>query len=78
MGLLRLTGKWIFLIGFGNILMPDEIDWLLIGDFNFIRKPEDRNRPGGNALDMLRFNDALSSIGVVEIPLHGKCNTPGC
>jgi hypothetical protein len=58
--------------------MPDEIDWLLIGDFNFIRKPEDRNRPGGNALDMLRFNDALSSIGVVEIPLQGKCNTPGC
>lgn len=24
--------------------MPDAVDWLIIGDFNLYRKPEDRNR----------------------------------
>lgn len=37
---------------FENIQMPDEVDWLIVGDSNLIRKPEDRNRPGGNVNDM--------------------------
>lgn len=57
---------------FGNIQMPDDIDWLVVGDFNLYRKPEDRNRPAGNVRDMLLFNNAISSLGVVEIPLHGR------
>lgn len=47
-------------------------NWLLVGDFNLLRKPEDRNRPGGNINDMLDFNSALSSLGLVEIPLFGR------
>ena len=52
--------------------MPDDIQWLIVGDFNLIRKPEDRNRPGGNIGEILMFNNAFSSLGVVEIPLHGR------
>jgi hypothetical protein len=52
--------------------MPDDAHWLLVGDFNFLRKPEDRNRSGGNAVEMLLFNSAISSLGLVEIPLHGS------
>ena len=52
--------------------MPDEIQWLIVGDFNLIRKPEDWNRPGGNIREMLIFNNAISSLGIVEIPLHGR------
>jgi hypothetical protein len=27
--------------------MPIDVDWIILGDFNLIRKPEDRNKPGG-------------------------------
>jgi hypothetical protein len=43
-----------------------------VGDFNLYRKLEDRNRPGANVSDMLLFNNAISALGVVEIPLQGR------
>lgn len=52
--------------------MPDEMDWLIVGDFNLIRKLEDRNRPSGSVGDMMMFSNAISSLGLVEIPLHGR------
>ena len=52
--------------------MPQEVNWLLAGDFNLIRKPEDRNKPGGDILEIFAFNEALSTLGVVELPLYGK------
>lgn len=57
---------------FGNIQMSDEIDWLIVGDFNLLRKLEDRNRLGGSIGEMMLFNEAISSLGIVEIPLHGR------
>jgi hypothetical protein len=32
--------------------MPKDMDWIIMGDFNFIRKPSDRNKPGGNVNDI--------------------------
>ena len=52
--------------------MPPEVNWLLIGDFNLIRKPADRNKPGEDLAEMLLFNEALIALGVVELPLHGQ------
>jgi len=52
--------------------MPDSIDWLIVGDFNLYRNPEDRNREGANYSDMLKFNDAISSLGLIELPLKGQ------
>lgn len=65
-------GKVAFIEWFENIHMPDEVDWLIVGDFNLYRIPQDRNRPGGNVADMLLFNGAISALGVVEIPLYGR------
>jgi len=65
-------GKEAFLVWFGNIYMPDDVDCLIIGDINLLRKHEDRNRPGGNAGEMLLFNEANSSLGIEEIRLHGR------
>jgi len=42
-----------FVNWFGNIQMSDEVDWLIVGDFNLLRKPEDRNRLGGNIAEMM-------------------------
>ena len=43
-----------------------------MGDFNFIRSPEDRNRPGGDVNQMLLFNEAISNLGLIELPLKGR------
>jgi exonuclease III len=61
-----------FLQWFSNISMPDDTDWLIMGDFNFIRSPNDRNKPGGNISEMFKFNEAISNLGLVEIPLKGR------
>jgi hypothetical protein len=51
--------------------MADETKWLILGDFNLLRSPENRNKPGANISEIFAFNDAISRIGVVEIPLKG-------
>ena len=50
-------------------------NWLLLGDFNFIRSPENRNRPGGDVNDMFLFNDIIGHLGLVELPLKGRSYT---
>jgi exonuclease III len=61
-----------FLQWFSNISMPNDTDWLIMGDFNFIRNAHDRNKPGGNITEMLQFNVAISNLGLVEIPFKGR------
>lgn len=60
---------------FKDIQMPDDTKWLILGDFNYIRYPHNRNKEGGNFLDMLKFNAAISSLALVEIPLKGRSYT---
>lgn len=55
--------------------MPPHIDWLIVGDFNLYRNPEDRNHEGANIPDMLMFNEAISTLGLIELPLKGQCFT---
>jgi exonuclease III len=46
-------GKQQFLDWLHNIDIDDEVEWLLVGDFNLIHRPSDRNKPGGNMEEML-------------------------
>jgi hypothetical protein len=41
-------------------------------DFNFYRSLENRNRDGGNMLDIMVFNSIISNLGLQEIPLKGR------
>lgn len=61
-----------FIQWFKNINMPDVVDWIILGDFNLCRSPNDRNQPGGDHMDMYLFNEAISYLGLVEIPLKGR------
>jgi exonuclease III len=40
-------GKIDFLRWFSNINMPTDKRWLIVGDFNLMRRPENRNIAGG-------------------------------
>ena len=65
-------GKELFLNWLKEIQMPNNVDWLILGDFNLIRRQEDRNRLGGNPSKMLLFNEAISLLGLNEIVLQGR------
>jgi len=52
--------------------MPHDIDWLVVGEFNLIRRPKDRNKEGAGPNEMFAFNEAISKLGLVELPLHGR------
>jgi endonuclease/exonuclease/phosphatase family metal-dependent hydrolase len=67
-----IEGKANFLNWLNGFSLPDGTDWLLLGDFNLIRWPSDRNRLGGNVHEMLRFNEVLSNLGVEELSLQGN------
>lgn len=64
--------KEIFLHWFQNIQMPDDTDWLVVGDFNYIRYPSNRNIGTGDFNNMMKFNEARSELALVEIPLKGR------
>lgn len=65
-------GKRLFTDWLKNIQTNDDVDWLIVGDFNLIRSPQDRNKPGGNISDMFMFNEAISALGLVDLPLQGR------
>lgn len=46
--------------------------WIVMGDFNLIRGPNDRNRAGGDPNNMLLFNDIIQTLDWEEIPLKGR------
>ena len=46
-----------------------------MGDFNFYRSLQHRNRSGGNLNDTLIFNDIIGHLGLVEILLKGRAFT---
>jgi hypothetical protein len=52
--------------------MLDDTEWLLVGDFNLIHIPSDKNKLGGNVQNMLDFNAAISSPRLEEIKLLGN------
>jgi hypothetical protein len=51
---------------------PSDENCLLLGDFNILRSPRDGNKHGRNINKMLLFNDDISHLGLVGIPL--KCS----
>lgn len=52
--------------------MPDEVYWLMVGDFNLLRRPEDRNGDGADANEMFLFIEVISKLSLIKLPLHGR------
>lgn len=50
--------------------MTAETDWLIVGDFNLLRKPEDKE--GVDPNEIFLFNEAISKLDLIELPLHGR------
>ena len=64
-----------FITWFSAHQIADDDNRLFLGDFNFYRSLQDRNREGGNLQDTLIFSEAIGELGLVELPLKGKAYT---
>ena len=64
--------RYDFVSWFYDLYIPDDEDWLILGYFNFIRSPENGNKPGGNIDDMLVFNDIIRAQHLTELPIQGR------
>jgi hypothetical protein len=62
--------QWLY-----NLVIPVDSLWLLLGDFNFIRSTENRNKPEGDINEMFLFNDIIGHLGLTELPLKGRLYT---
>ena len=50
---------------------------IILGDSNFYRFTENRNREGGNYNAILVFNSIISHLGLIELPIKG-CSFTWC
>jgi hypothetical protein len=64
--------KMGFVIWLMNLDTSDFDDWVLGGDFNLIRHPDNRNKPGGDIAEMNMFNELISNLNLVDIPFSGR------
>ena len=62
--------SWLY-----NLQIPLGGNWLLVGDFNFIRSLDNRNLPGGDLNDIFIFNEIIAHLGLLELPLKGRSYT---
>jgi hypothetical protein len=65
-------GRADLLDWFANIDMLEGIDWLIVEDFNLMRRSSNRNKLGGKIQDMMAFNAAISNLGLEELKLYGN------
>lgn len=63
----HLFTNWLF-----EMNIPSTEDWLILGDFNYIRLPDNRNKPGGDVNDMFTFNDFIHEQRLTELPIKGR------
>lgn len=63
------VGKREFIDWFKNIQMPDDVALLIVGDFKLYRCPTVCIKPGGDHAKMYMFNEDISALGLVEVPL---------
>lgn len=49
--------------------------WIFMDDFNFYRSIHNRNRPCADMSDIYLFNELISNLGLIEVPLKGRSFT---
>lgn len=64
-----------FVNGLYNLDIGDNDLRMLIGDFNFYRSFETRNKLVGNYTDILIFKSIISHLGLIELPIKGRSYT---
>lgn len=64
-----------FVLWLHDLVIPFHENWLLVGDFNFMRFIDNRKKPRADMNDNFIFNEIISYLGLVELPLKGRSFT---
>ena len=75
MVLVKGEARDLFVSWLYNLHIPTGAYWLLLGDFNLIRSPDNRNLPGADVNDMFIFNEIIGHLGLLELPIKGRSFT---
>jgi exonuclease III len=58
-----------FLADFVSLAPAPPLPWMIVGDFNLLRAPSDKNNSNFNASLASSFNDAIRTLALFELPL---------
>jgi exonuclease III len=61
-----------FVTWFADLDSSNMIHWIIMGDFNVIRAPEDISRTRGDCNNMMLFKAVIQDHDLEEIPLKGR------
>lgn len=64
-----------FLADLHAVAPPSDTAWLVIGDFNLTRSPEDKNTANFDHSLADKFNAAINSLSLIELPLLDRLYT---
>ena len=67
--------KSLFLDHLASIAPPPNCPWMLLGDFNLMRSPEDKNNPSFRFNEADLFNDTIDQLALIELPLLDRSYT---
>jgi hypothetical protein len=62
--------SWLY-----NLEISSFEDGIILGDFNLIRSPKNRNCPGGSISEMALFNDVILHLDLAEIGFQNRAYT---
>jgi endonuclease/exonuclease/phosphatase family metal-dependent hydrolase len=54
---------------------PDNVPWLVAGDFHLARSPDDRNNDNFSASEASMFNSTINDLCLLELPLRDRMYT---
>lgn len=55
--------------------MDDDQNWIFWEEFNFYQVNREQKFAGGGMDDIMIFNEIISSVSLVELPLNGRAYT---
>jgi exonuclease III len=67
--------KMTFLVELRNIRNMMKPKWLILGDFNMIRRTREKNKGSINRRVMRQFNHTIDYLQLLELDLNGKLYT---
>lgn len=66
------AAKEAFLVELSGHAPPCSTPWSILGDFNLIRSPDDRNNDNFSRVEALWFNDFINDLALIDLPLRDR------
>lgn len=69
------SDRMSFLDELRSLTVPSDMLWMLVGDFNMIRFPHEKNKLNFYSDEASAFNDLIDELCLIELPLLDRAFT---